>query len=74
MTAQPRTETDAVAPCPFCGEVHPPGPVGAPGGAFAGIELKTCPKIPDEHLYIDEPAREGKPRGALFNLRHYHDR
>jgi hypothetical protein len=54
-------------PCPFCGEVHQPGPVGIPGSAFAGIEILVCPNIPDGHIYMDDQPKVG-PRGALFRI------
>lgn len=58
----------AQSACPFCGAVHPPGPVGIAGGPFAGIEFKVCPEIPDDCIYEDREFETG-PRGALHRLR-----
>lgn len=54
-------------PCAFCGDVHEPGPVGEPGSAFAGIEFKVCPKIPEGFIYSDHIYERG-PRGQLLGL------
>jgi hypothetical protein len=57
-----------VSKCPFCGEEHEPGPVGEPGTLFAGIEIKTCPKLPAESMYEDREYESG-PRGALHYVK-----
>lgn len=54
-------------PCPFCGDVHPPGPVGEPFSWLEGVELKVCPKVPEGFIYNDHEYRRG-PRGQLLRL------
>lgn len=40
-------------PCPVCGEIHEPGPVGEPGSWIEGLELKVCPNIPEGFIWAD---------------------
>lgn len=53
--------------CPFCGDVHEPGPIGVQGGAFAGVQFKVCPAVPPNCFYEDREFENG-PRGALHLL------
>lgn len=58
---------DERPPCPLCGEVHQHGPFGVAGGPFEGIEILTCPQIPQDCVYTDDEFPTG-PRGRLIRV------
>lgn len=54
--------------CPFCGDTHEDrGAIGAPGLWLDALPLRACPRIPENHIYVDQEYEHG-PRGALYRI------
>lgn len=51
--------------CPLCECEHEDGPVGEPGTVFEGIEIRVCPKVPEDTVYFHAEYAKG-PKGAIF--------